>query len=838
MDGLNNAFGGMSEQEKKAFKKIEDNVALETRTTEEEDKYLVANALKNADYGSSFREIKSKENENLLQQIKESELYGDETKEEFRKRELNRKELSTNLADMVVMDTKWYGEGSKEMLHVQAQVIVLFDLLEEKVGEGSFETLKKVSAQFDEAISACRFYESKKNPWFPTGKRRKKMVEDLRTQLEIQRNNYNSMLPMFSEKANYGIDTPMDILLLQSQESFEITERRLAKDEKRPGAFMDFESLPEEDIKGYKGNIGKEEELKKKEDELDQDISELKEYISNLESQNKRYNYKDIPMPKHQKGLAERSAAKATRVMLIDNINMRDKSLGLKAYKGKNGAADAKDLLTSDFANKNKLIDDALNGDYAFYNELKDEKTKDDANKRDVIKKSKLDDMSILQTLLKEGNENVEYNKKLIDAVFTKGLAYDNLHAEKLKPYLENAVSDFLKMSISKKMLDDKYFPNHVAELMSFFRHANMLHRFYEGYKEEKNRLNSPFYFYYMHSLPPQVRGLIEQKVKMAMPLFELFKIKCEEKKIPLKDIGADRDTLKIAQFSSAYVYNKGAGVEKGADYTPEQKKEAAEILFEEYEKDYLENAEVYSKSTLFADKVNYVKDLNDKIGDGLFLADDMARVKSLRKRVRGENDEGIENPDFVYNTAGLQKDIEDIEHILDSILYTRLSLNDFKDIDKVFTAADYAYNMQLFKLVHAGGSFLEEYEAMISMKGAKCKYKKADIVKIQEKIDEIEHCERLYKTVESVVLDPLFDYNECKKLLSLSEKERKRIMNEASDYIGGSEVSEYYAKINKLADESKGVINLTLKKGFFERLFGSNNSNNPNNPDNANAAN
>ena len=155
MDGLNNAFGGMSEQEKKAFKKIEDNAALETRTTEEEDKYLVANALKNADYGSAFREIKSKENENLLQQIKESELYGDETKEEFRKRELNRKELSTNLADMVVMDTKWYGEGSKEMLHVQAQVIVLFDLLEEKVGAGSFETLKKVSAQFDEAISAC-----------------------------------------------------------------------------------------------------------------------------------------------------------------------------------------------------------------------------------------------------------------------------------------------------------------------------------------------------------------------------------------------------------------------------------------------------------------------------------------------------------------------------------------------------------------------------------------------------------------------------------------------------------------------------------------------------------
>ncbi len=813
MGDLGNMFGGMAEMDKKAFKDAE-----KIRSKSEAERRLV-DKTNSAGSWLTMETVEAHEweNEDLLQKINEAELYKEDSASEYSKKENTRWKLSKNLAEIVVEDTKWYGEGSDEMVHVQASTIVLFNLLEtvmEEVDIKPIELFKRISEQYDEAINACKFYESKKNPWFPTGKRRKKMVTDLRTQLEIQRNQFNSIYPVYDPDLIEATQ-PFDLLLIAADESYEAYDRTLAKDEKRMGEFMDFEALPMEEISKYKGNEGKEEEIKKQEEALEKDLSDLKNYMTDLETQNKSYDYRNIPMPKHQKAVAERSAAKASMEMLKQNIRMEGKNAGLNLYEYDDEAEETKTRLKAAYDNKQKLIDDALNGDYAYYNDLKDKK---DANKRDVITKSKLDDKAILHVLLKDGDEYAEHNKAVIDAVFTKGLAYDNLGAEKLKPYLSGAVTDFLKVNVSAKMLDDKYFPNHATELMSFFRQADMFNRFYMGYKEEKLQVRSPFYIYYMNSIPPQVRGLIERKVQMAKPLFELFKLKCEEKGVALKDIGADSINHYIADFSSAHLRIQRS------NYTTEEKKESAEAQFKEYEKEYLENAEVFAESTLFTDKVKYVKNLDENAGN-LFLADDLARIKALKKRVRGEDDDGVEKPNFVYNMAGLQKDIEDTEHVLKSILFAKISKDDFKDLDRIYSLSTYAYNKQLIRLVNSGGDFIDEYEAMLSMKGAKCTLNKDDLRKVRERINEIKQFEKLYNILDSVVMDPLFNYVEFKDMIKMSPRQRRAKINEASDDIGGSELIEYYSKVERLIAETKDIIDLKRRMGFFERLMGTGNA-------------
>ena len=69
--------------------------------------------------------------------------------------------------------------------------------------------------------------------------------------------------------------------------------------------------------------------------------------------------------------------------------------------------------------------------------------------------------------------------------------------------------------------------------------------------------------------------------------------------------------------------------------------------------------------------------------------------------------------------------------------------------------------------------------------------------------------CERLYKIIDSVFTDPLFDYSEFIELMSMSDKERKAHINDESDGLSGSEMATYYSKIERLISESKGVINL-----------------------------
>ncbi len=216
MDGLNNAFGGMSELDKKAFKK-----AQEFKPKSEAERELVEKTTDSIWLKMEVPEYLDFKNQDLIERIKEADLHQEE-KGAFQKRERLRFEYSENLADMLVNDTKWYGQGSNEMIHVQAQTIKLFNALEKNFEGDPLEQLKEVSGLFEEAIKACSAYESKKNPWFSTGKRRKKMVEDLRAQLEIQRDQMNGAIESYvqGKYAGYSItdmvNAPYDFLYISA----------------------------------------------------------------------------------------------------------------------------------------------------------------------------------------------------------------------------------------------------------------------------------------------------------------------------------------------------------------------------------------------------------------------------------------------------------------------------------------------------------------------------------------------------------------------------------------------------------------------------------------------
>jgi hypothetical protein len=61
--------------------------------------------------------------------------------------------------------------------------------------------------------------------------------------------------------------------------------------------------------------------------------------------------------------------------------------------------------------------------------------------------------------------------------------------------------------------------------------------------------------------------------------------------------------------------------------------------------------------------------------------------------------------------------------------------------------------------------------------------------------------------------------------MTKMSPRKRRAKINEASDDIGGSELIEYYSKVERLIAETKDIIDLKRRMGFFERLMGTGNA-------------
>ncbi len=689
------------------------------------------------------------ENRRILELLDEESLFKNDEDTTFREKKLLRNRLTRNYAGMVILDTKWYGEGSPEMVRVQEQTKDLFRLLDTPIGqeaERRSEIMSEILKKFDDAIAACQNYEDNKNPWFSTGKRRKEQVTLLKGELVRQRKVfYFSMLPYAEGQLdNLNIRTPQDLLLVSYRENvLDVEEKKAAKQEVEPLT---------------------------------------------------------LEMPKNQKSVAVRKAAYLTLDVVKDR--QAEKEKGEVKYLKKYTGYETQRKLKLDQKNakdeRKKIIDKALSGPpYAFYKELKLDKNKN-------YDKNKIDDPALLALLIKTMQGGVqEHNKKVMEAVFTKGITADNLKMEKVKPFIDGLVEEFLSAKISAKMLEDDYIAPHALEICRFIKLASFLNDISKDHGQERE--NSPFRMYYFHSTPPEVRSMIEQRIKAAMPLFTVFKMRLQDFEVTDEEMDLDtlgstfknNDPVEMQRVweENRQAGNQGAGAqavgnEEAARQWREKAYHDALLEWEKNEDKFIKCAKSFGEKKNIQDWAAFSKKFNERFGANLYYKSEIEQVAFIQERVFDQRVQMFTNQDAAA-----------AERVFEQIVKASFTSMDFNEPLNMISPVKYNANMQLIKLVETlsadGRNVVEAYRSAMIRKVVRCNLSVDDFQVLEAKIADIKKAALLYRDFEEIINNPFFnedEFEELTKKLPLDEAWDK--ISELNDNLPGTGNIAYYRKV------------------------------------------
>ena len=766
-------------------------------------------------YSDMDRETVVRENDALMEVLNEDSIWTKDDASAYRDKNILRNRLTRNYAGLVIGDTKWYGGGSPEMIRVQDQARELFGLLDQPIVAGQERTAQMAAlvSHFDEAISACRNYEAKKNPWFSTGKRRKEQVTNLRRELERQKSVFEDGLALLMQGKldHMTITTPQDLLMHPYSDQMEEVEREAAGREVIRSDFEDFQPYDQEQANSF---------FAVEDAGLGLKSVQREEAIQRLNTA--RQNRNVIAVPKYRKSLAERRGVAALGPVLRKRKeeNEAGQNYDLKAYMGDNPAEKIKNDLKSAKEQRKQIIEGALQQpEYSYYVNLK-------SNPESAVDQKRLGDPALLSLLIKSGEENKEHNKKVLEAVFTKGITTDNLRMEKLRPYLNDLVYEFLGTVISSAMLDDANLANYAVQLTRFVKLAAFLRSISAGHKVisegNEQEFESPFQKYYVNNFPPALREIVDQRIKAAMPLFQLLKDK-------LQSFGIKDEDMDFEELHQDFKNCDPSELKKNWDRLSEEEKhgktdkewrsdllDKAATDWETNEKEFADKAGSFVDAKIRADKIVYAKEYNRKFGAQLYYYSESETMRAVQGRLFRNRDEHV---DMSLQEANA------IEHVFEIIVNATLSSKDFSDPMSMMIPSRYAANKQLINLAEKisgkDKDLVRAYRVAMKKKQITFNLSEDDILMVEGKIKDIKKAAGLYSELEKITDDPMFDMDEFVSITTkMSLEEAKRLISGYADDSKKSSAMAYYNSILRFHKDAVGKDSAGQGKEYIEKYY------------------
>jgi hypothetical protein len=378
-----------------------------------------------------------------------------------------------------------------------------------------------------------------------------------------------------------------------------------------------------------------------------------------------------------------------------------------------------------------------------------------------------INDKLLLDLLIKEEKteEDKAANEEALHAVFSKGIAIDNMRLEKLDPLIDGLCNELMSMNITAEMSDPQYYFANMEYINRFLKLAALFENFSSGLANQKthNEQMDPFFRYYWHKYSEKSRNLIAGRVEEAHRLYKALD-KAVNAKVPdafsPKQLGLDQLSKGFASRTVLEAQKEDAEAK-----AKDKKKSAAKNPVSDTKEAYKKSVDEYNKDSMFFVKDKEVK---DNLEFNNYLLNETSKIKlpffDMEYQVMGRLEQNLMKDDAHLNDARHIKIVtNDIETIINRINESQVSVKDFGDIDRLLKPEQYIYMHKYFMMVDkfVNDGYVDKYNELRAVKNSGCKLSNKAYNKFLDRLKELRYCSQLFKDLNAIVKSDYFKYKE-----------------------------------------------------------------------------